>query len=134
MCKSHVHNKLSAPYTGPYEVLSSAPPNYTICCKGKNKVVHGDNLKTYLRRGDLDVLELDRGGNSHPESMLLHNHDESDMPEDSDSDEEWSSAASEVGPSQEGGTAAVSGNDDPLRFLPNMTSSGRNVTRNPRYM
>lgn len=57
MLKVFNRTKLDPPYRGPYIVAEAMPPNYEIEVNGKKRVFHGEHLKLFLKRGEVDYVD-----------------------------------------------------------------------------
>ena len=138
MLKVFNRTKLDPPYRGPFLVTEAMPPNYELEVNGRKRVFHGEHLKLFLRRGDIDYVDTrllepeeatedeseDEEETPDPDPDCSLEQQEEGEPEDNQEDDESQAV--------QGGR--VTSQKPVFKFLPTASSSARNIRPNPRYM
>jgi len=154
MVRNPQRTKMSAQYRGPYTVVQTRDPDFKVRMSGREKWLHGKNLKGFLKRGE-EVINM-----GIEENAVTSVDDVAVVPSESDADivlsengamleqnesgvdnseldhfeqlECMMNAESGSESDQELSESAVT-KSEPFGFLPKKTSSGRVVTRNKKF-
>jgi hypothetical protein len=130
-------SKLSPKYRGPFKIIKCQNPDFIIDLDGTQKKMHGQHLKPFLKRGDLDILDVSTGAEATDDKK--DNLDETEESEDDELielSEEWLGSQSEdqISMNSNNTESTQSSSSKLFNFLPIESRSGRKITKTKKYL